>query len=368
MRIVGRSDTVVSLVAEASDRARVRVHVHALRLRDGCVCPECRRPTSNERLVPWADLPPDLTIRSAEIIDGVIEVETSDGHRSSVPLVDLVESEVGARPGAVDGPVSEGRPTVRRVGAGEVETDAGVVTVVDALFRDGAVLIDGVGTDEASLAAIASRLGVVQPTNYGATWEIEATIRPVTAVDSERDLAVHTDLPYRTHPPSVQLLLACVVDVAGGATTLADGFAAAERLRVDDPDAWGLLTQTELSFPFVRDDVAIGGRAPTISLDTAGRYAIVRRAPDLVGSPSVDAERAPDVYAALRRWDEILDDPDRHAVVPLEPGELLVFDNHRMLHGRTAFRLGSAGRRRLIGCYLDRDDLRSARSLAAARG
>ena len=39
--------------------------------------------------------------------------------------------------------------------------------------------------------------------------------------------------------------------------------------------------------------------------------------------------------------------------------ELLAMHNHRVLHGRRAFDL-STGRRSLLGCYLDVDDLRSA--------
>ena len=38
------------------------------------------------------------------------------------------------------------------------------------------------------------------------------------------------------------------------------------------------------------------------------------------------------------------------------PGDLVGFDNRRILHGRDAFD-PAAGRRRLRGCYLDHDDL-----------
>ena len=46
----------------------------------------------------------------------------------------------------------------------------------------------------------------------------------------------------------------------------------------------------------------------------------------------------------------------------------LVFDNHRMLHGRTAFELGASGRRILRGCYLHRDDVASRRAVLRRRG
>jgi len=54
----------------------------------------------------------------------------------------------------------------------------------------------------------------------------------------------------------------------------------------------------------------------------------------------------------------------------LMAGEMVVFDNRRVLHGREAFEQGS-GKRHLHGCYVDRADWDSrlrvlARSKAAA--
>ena len=42
----------------------------------------------------------------------------------------------------------------------------------------------------------------------------------------------------------------------------------------------------------------------------------------------------------------------------LNAGECIVFDNHRIAHGRASFIKGS-GARHLRGCYVDRGDLRS---------
>jgi gamma-butyrobetaine dioxygenase len=144
-----------------------------------------------------------------------------------------------------------------------------------------------------------------------------------------------------------------------------DGYAAAEHLRTIDPSGWELLTRTEFTYPYVRDHIEMHGNAPSIGVDRHGDYRAIRRAPDLVGVPVVTAEETPALYRAMRRWHEVLDDPAREWQRRLEPGDLLAFDNHRMLHGRTAFELGASGRRRLFGCYLDVDDLLSRRAVAA---
>ena len=42
-----------------------------------------------------------------------------------------------------------------------------------------------------------------------------------------------------------------------------------------------------------------------------------------------------------------------------DAGDVAVIDHHRVLHGRTGFELGAEGRRELIGCYVDREDVTS---------
>ena len=57
-------------------------------------------------------------------------------------------------------------------------------------------------------------------------------------------------------------------------------------------------------------------------------------------------------YAAAKKWTEILQAPEFESRVQLEPGKPLIFDNWRMLHGRTAF----TGKRRVCGGYIGMDD------------
>ena len=62
-----------------------------------------------------------------------------------------------------------------------------------------------------------------------------------------------------------------------------------------------------------------------------------------------------DVFYRGRRWlTAWLDHPDHQLRFRLEPGDALVMDNRRVLHGRTAFD-PSAGVRHLQGAYIDHD-------------
>ena len=61
-------------------------------------------------------------------------------------------------------------------------------------------------------------------------------------------------------------------------------------------------------------------------------------------------------YAAYRRFAELLSSPALQVVFKLEPGQLFITDNTRVLHARNAF---SGGTRWMQGAYADKDALRS---------
>ncbi len=349
-----------------------RVHeLHALWLRDACQCDSCRRPSTNERLLDSTTIESTITIESATVEADALVLVHSDGHRAMLStdwlLAHLSRSNPADTP-AVEVALWHDATDLelRSFAFADLADPQQRLAWLDTIAESGVALLRGAPTTNEALVETAAHIGEIRATNYGVTWEIEATIEPVSAVDSQRHLLVHTDLPYRTTAPGLQLLLAAVADVAGGASTLVDGYAAAERLRANAPAAWSLLTTTEFGYPFVRDTVELVGRAPLIGLRPDGRYFQIRRAPDLVGSPFVgtaagEAAKIPALYRAMTLWASELDEPRHEFELRLEPGDLLAFDNHRLLHGRTAFELGATGRRNLKGCYLDKEDLDSAR-------
>ena len=63
-------------------------------------------------------------------------------------------------------------------------------------------------------------------------------------------------------------------------------------------------------------------------------------------------------YRARRSFDRLLRSPEFEVRFRLAPGELLMMDNRRLLHGRTGFDPGE-GARHLQGCYIDIDGPRS---------
>ena len=131
----------------------------------------------------------------------------------------------------------------------------------------------------------------------------------------------------------------------------------ADQLRVHDPAAFRTLATTDVEFRFHADGVDLRARRPLIELDRAGRVHAVSvnnrsMEPLPAGSP-----HAAGFYAAYRTFVDLLNGDDHAIEITLRPGELVAFDNRRVLHGRRAFR--SSARRHLQGCYIDIDAIRS---------
>ena len=69
----------------------------------------------------------------------------------------------------------------------------------------------------------------------------------------------------------------------------------------------------------------------------------------------LDDEKMQSLYKAIKIFDMRANDQSMQWRHILKPGQMLVFDNWRILHGRAAFR----GEREMAGCYMNREDFES---------
>jgi gamma-butyrobetaine dioxygenase len=74
-----------------------------------------------------------------------------------------------------------------------------------------------------------------------------------------------------------------------------------------------------------------------------------------------------EAYEALRRFHKLADDPRFELTFRLGAGDIMCFDNRRVMHGRKEF--SGSGKRHLQGVYIDRDEILSrARALNRSHG
>jgi gamma-butyrobetaine dioxygenase len=243
--------------------------------------------------------------------------------------------------------------------------DAAREACLDAVATLGLVLLRGVDPEPDMVLRVVETFGYVRETNYGRLFDVRVVADPANLAFTSRDIAPHTDNPYRDPVPTLQLLHCLRSADIGGDSGLVDGFAAAAELRRADPASFAVLTSTSWQFEYADDTAELSASQPLISLTPGGRIAAVRlnnRSMQPLRLPYAQAEAA---YGAYRAWATLLGRPEFRLTLRLAPGDCLVFDNTRLLHARSAFAgpEGGTGERHLQGCYADIDGLLSALAL-----
>jgi gamma-butyrobetaine dioxygenase len=331
----------------------------AVWLRDNCPCAFCRHPGNGQKLFGITDLDPDLIVTS---VHGTA-VTFSDGHVSQFdPAFLAAASPVDDR--CEDGKVIGVSTAPHWAEWSRFQSEAEPrADGLEALLRNGFVLLSGVPVAPRTVLEVAESFGYVRETNYGRLFDVRVEASPTNLAFTANAIAAHTDNPYRDPVPTVQLLHCRSNAVAGGDSALVDGFQAAALLRAENLTAFEVLTRTPVTFRYGDASTELVATAPLIGLDRDGRIREVR----LNERSMQPLRRPPDdiaaFYAAYRSFVAIVQRPELMLTLRLMPGDCLVFDNTRMLHARSGFSetgTGLAGgSRHLQGCYADLDSVAS---------
>ena len=230
---------------------------------------------------------------------------------------------------------------------------------------------------------VLEKIAFIRQTHYGGFYDFIPDLAMADTAYTNIALAAHTDTTYFTDPAGLQSfhLLSHIDPGAeksgskslGGQSLLVDGFHAANILKAEDPKAFEILRSVRLPWH------ASGNKGITISPDklypvlevdeVTGQLHRVRWNNDDRGVVPFGGKYSPDEwYDAARKWNEILTRKSIEYWFQLKPGHVLskcieciallflwrpankhpiVFDNWRVLHGRSAF----TGVRRICGGY-----------------
>ena len=104
-----------------------------------------------------------------------------------------------------------------------------------------------------------------------------------------------------------------------------------------------------------------------IELDEHGNISgvtISQHHADYFDMPQKDLDR---YYPAFCRFGRMMREEKYLMRFRLNAGECIVFDNHRIVHGRAAYS-ATSGERHLRGCYTDRGELRSTYRVLSGEG
>ncbi|KAI0398318.1 trimethyllysine dioxygenase [Xylariaceae sp. FL0594] len=240
--------------------------------------------------------------------------------------------------------------------------------LTDTIVRKGFVFVTGVPADTAQPTEdLLRKIAFIRETHYGGFYDFIPDLALADTAYTNVALAAHTDTTYFTDPVGLQSfhLLSHTDSSAhkddagnlGGQSLLVDGFHAAQILKAEEPHLFNVLASVDLPWHASGNEgitIAPDRLYPVLELDEK-RQAVLRirwNNSDRGVVPVGGEYSASEWYKAARKWDEILRRKGMEYWFQLKPGTVLIFDNRRVLHGRSAF----TGVRRICGGYLNWDD------------
>nr|VFK15977.1 MAG: gamma-butyrobetaine dioxygenase [Candidatus Kentron sp. LFY] len=327
----------------------------ALWLRERSTAEDTQSRFNHQRLVdPWT-LSTDLALEKRVIADDGrrISLTFSDGHHCTLTIDDLrddFDSDDGL-PSVIGwtGDLPLPRATWKAISS----TDAAFMEALQTFLRFGFLLITDVPCRNGMVLEVGNRFGCVRETNFGRYFDVRTTDNPNDQAYTALALGAHTDCNYRDQIPGIQLLHCLVNHATGGESTLVDGIAVSQALKVADPMAYELLTKVMVRFRFKDADTSFLSRHPLIEHDAEGVFTSIHFSPRTDFVPLLEAGKLKAFYEARRKLAQMLESPAFEIKFRLNAEDLIIFDNHRILHGRSAF--DSHGERHLQGCYIDKD-------------
>ena len=218
----------------------------------------------------------------------------------------------------------------------------------------GFVIITHLSKKEGAVIDFAESLGPVRATNFGKIFDVISKPNPNDLAYTSLGLSSHSDNPYRKPIPGIQLLHCIINEAEGGNSTLIDGLAVANYMNKNEKILFDILTSTEILFRFTDKDVILENWGNLIELDNKNNFKQIRFSGRLDYVPALAPEQLTIFYKARKKLYEICASKEFVINFRLDSGMLMMFDNHRLLHGRTKYD-PSTGHRHLQGCYIEHD-------------
>ena len=326
-------------------------------------------PVTQQRQLYTAAVPPLLSAQHVSVSDHDVQIDWSSDEQPSVLPIHFLERF--RQPSAPSAGVDEPRllwdaqsvmphPSVPYDEI--MSTDQGVAAWLRKVATYGfAIASDTPATAEAT-EALARRVGYVRQTIFGGFWEFTADLSKADMAYTTLELRPHTDGTYSHDAPGLQMLHCLQFDGEGGASTMVDGFRIASDLQQQSPRHYEVLSQVAIPGQYIGDGSHLMAARPALRHDHTGALVQVSfnnsdRAPFLLPH-----DEMVELYDALRAFDLLANDQRLQWLHVLAPGEALLFDNWRVLHGRHAY----SGVRRLCGAYINHEDFESRLRTATA--
>ena len=334
-----------------------KIEVHPIWLRERVNNSEFLDKRTEQRLFD-PSLLENIKIENAVIKKDVLEISFNDGVKCKYEITKLISEFMDfenlsntINPILWDGELKKYPTYVFREGFFKSKE---MFNLLKSFYEYGFVIIKDLPKENNFIVKFANSIGSIRPTNFGKYFNVKSLPRPNDLAYTSLPLSPHTDNPYRKPVPCIQLLHCIENEVSGGYSTLVDGFKVANNLKDNDKNFFEILTKIKVKFKFVDKNVVLENDGQLIELDENKNLKQIRFSTRLDYVPILKKKKLDLYYKARKKISDLYNSKKFRIEFKLNPGDLLMMDNHRLLHGRTDYD-SSEGKRFLQGCYIDYD-------------
>ena len=337
------------------NHSKKNFEIHPLWLRERAKTEDLVDKHNDQRLYDPSQLNQNLKIKKASLSNGHLNIEFTDGIKFKYEVVNLLYEIDKKEP--IENLVFwdsrlNKKPTI--VYKNNIFETKAMYGLLQDFYKYGFVIFKKVPVEDNFIVKFANSIGTIRPTNFGESFSVKSVPEPNDLAYTSIALTPHTDNPYRKPIPCIQLLHCLENEVKGGFSTLVDGFAVAEYLRKNYQDLFKILTKTKVRFRFVDKTIILENWGELIELDENNKVKQVRYSTRLDYVPALDKKELKKFYEARKLISELYASKKFEIKFKLNKGDLIMMDNHRLLHGRTSYDVNE-GKRYLKGCYIDHD-------------
>ncbi len=335
------------------------IELHPLWLRERVNNQSLLDENTGQRLYDPSDLNHDLKIRNALIKNKRLSIKFSDGIESEYQIEDLI-SEINKnfpnKKILLWNSKLKNRPLLKF--RSNIFNEKEGYLCLEKFYKYGFLILKKTPAKQKFILKFANLIGNIRPTNFGILFNVKTEKKPKDLAYTTKALAAHTDNPYRKPIPGIQILHCIKNDSKGGHSTLTDGFAVSEYLRKKHRNFFKILANVKIRFTYVSKNTFLENWGETIELNKDGSLKRVRLSPRLDYVPVLKKDDLNKFYKARAFFIKLCNSKKFMIEFKLEPGDMILMDNYRTLHGRTSYNMKS-GERHLQGCYIDHDSAES---------
>ena len=353
-------------IGVAKNKKKIFVHVlkknteiHPLWLRERVTNVDLLDENNGQRLYEPSEIKKNLRIQSALIKKKFLNVQFNDGVKTEFFIKDLL-NEIHKKEEKRDITFWDAnllKKPIFKFKKNLFDCKDGY-KILKSFYKYGFVIIKNAPIKKNYLRKFANIIGILRKTNFGTLFNVKSLRKASDLAYTSHALSAHTDNPYRKPIPGIQLLHCIKNDSLGGHSTLTDGFSIAEHLRKKHPKYFQLLSSIKIRFTYQDSKTILENWGETIELNSDNSIKRVRLSPRLDYVPVLKKDKLDQFYKARSLFIKLCNSKNFMIKFKLKPGDIIVMDNYRTLHGRTSYNM-SIGERHLQGCYVEHDSVES---------